>query len=397
MILKKIDKFLASVLSLLICTLQFSKSFVSGMKPVELYNIPENELEKVEYRFSIDNPKNKRLTDGAPIRYNELIEVKDGKETYHIRLLAFNAPCLLAGNSGKEFKHMPGIVTAHNMDRMIYNGMNIIHALANMTVDSYLTAKDFKYLAKKDSEEALKIASESFGKIVNADEYKPIVNAVQDFVSQYDLSMTVDEAKAVIVACMIESKDAKTGSNVAKLLYWGSLGLSFFAGALGTVFPPAWAIIIPSLGLNIAASVKMDSSDKLVKSVIESMKVVNYADMFAQFKNLLLNRGEYVGKNNICVMAFDDMTDLESKKTWRFVNTRADALSKYKNKGAFCDFIRVRGSDDLAPCIKDYRNESGQNIFLFYIDVFHRMNISESVEDFNSVQRVLKGKTSQQK
>ena len=96
-------------------------------------------------------------------------------------------------------------------------------------------------------------------------------------------------------------------------------------------------------------------------------------------------------------MAFDDMTDLESKKIWRFVNTNADALSKYKNKGAFCDFIRVRGSDDLAPCIKDYRNESGQNIFLFYIDVFHRMNISESVEDFKSVQRVLKGKPSPQK
>ena len=89
---------------------------------------------------------------------------------------------------------------------------------------------------------------------------------------------------------------------------------------------------------------------------------LSYTSLFSQFRNQMLSRAELVGKNNVCMMFFDDLTDLENQPTFWFFRTLADNLASYKNKGAFCEFRYFPEIQTMAPVFEGME----RNLFSFF-------------------------------
>jgi len=346
---------------------------------IEKY-VPDCELDELVSKFS-RTQVSKYKPAVTPIASNKLITVGSGKNASHMRLLAFNAPCLFG--SSLPFRYERGAVTPENFDQVVYSGMNVVHALANMTIDSYCKAAQYGRLAKKNEKRAMEEFHAAFEKLASSKEYKPVVKAVQEFASQSELRLTEDDAEEIIVSYMTASDKALTLSNVSKGLFWSSVIASGLVGIGAAFFPPLYALLIPLYGASFAAAFSGVASHQHAMKAIEITKAVNFACVLSRFREFIVNRSDFVGDCNICVMLFDDMTDVSSVKTYAYVRTLADVLVKHTYQGGSCDFLKVEEVMNTSPFIKDYK---GGKMISYYKDIFYRMEVASSCEDLKMIQ-----------
>ena len=356
-------------------------------------DLPQSVLDIVKYTFSVENPANNLAIDGTPLFCNELVDYAKGK----IRVVALNAACLLCGSSSRPFSFKKGAVEDETLGSESCTSMNIIHALLHMILDSFQEARKFGFEARKCSEEFAKKFDDDLKKFIGKEEYIPVVNSVKNFLSMVDHGVTDDMAKNVMLSFMQESYLASHHSDVGKGLFWtGAVGV-VASVIISCLFPPAAAISFPFEALILSGGMAMRASNKHAISAIEIGKCINYCIMLTRFKNLLLNRPEYVSRNNVLLLAYDDFSPVASKKYYfSFAHSISDELKKYGNRGAMCDVVRFRGVDELAPCFGEcISEETGQNVFAFYKDVFHRISISsDDPEQLQIIQDIIKGKPS---
>jgi len=131
-----------------------------------------------------------------------------------------------------------------------------------------------------------------------------------------------------------------------------------------------------------------EREDPETMKAIETAKFTNLACVLLHLRNLLFYRPSFVGDCNIGVMVFDDLTDVTSAITIPFVRTLADVLKNHKTQGTCCDFLCVEDAKTNSPLIKDYE---GGIPYRFYVDLFQRMETTNDVEDFKTMQNILHG------
>jgi len=328
-----------------------------------------------------------------PMTYSKLVTVTVKGRRQHMRLLVTNVASLLSENSDPQ--HLPTVVRAEDIPQLVTSGTNVVHCLAKVTVDSYYEALRHARKAGENEREALDRMHSVFQGIVeNNPEYRPIVQAVQQFVSSSGTVISEKQAERIVVSYMTSADRALELCHISRAMAWGSTIAGGVVGYAGASCPPLLLLIIPLLGISAAAGYTMAASDKLCLESIEATKAVNFASLLARFKDFMTNRASFVGQNNLCAMLYDDMSDVDTTKRGIFFSSLAEELCKHVNQGICCDFLLLEGAKSHCPCFSDYRNESGQTVFSFYKEIFRRMDVTNSFEEFKTIQDILYGRPS---
>ena len=386
-----------------------------GMKMIMLdkSEIPEEELKKMRIRFSSLDPQNRFFITKRRIYYKEVIELADKR---HIRLMAFNAPCLMLSGGPAQFGYEK--VTPGTFAQKVDNGMNILHALAIMANDAFFLQKKIEEQSARSVAEEVEMAANACDELINSVRYNPIVATMRNFVSSSGTSVTEDLVKSVIKSYIARSRDALFHSKCAKGCGWGAVATS--AAAVGTatgvtvgvvsafgvsiatiaapIAIPLLVLVGPVVALSVLSVKSSKTSDQIARSTIELMKAANYCSMFSQLTDMLSNRTNQFEKSNVCMMAFDDLQDIENAPTRPLIRSLADVLKdpKYQNKGTLVDFIRVseKGSDEYAPAFSE-KNREGFDLFSFYAEIFYEMKHSPTIQKMSLIKGILEGSPSQ--
>ena len=216
--MKTLNKILAIALSLSNLGLQFLDTAVASRAPklVKKENklcysdIPDHCRQAMIDYFKESNPEFKDVGELTPVAFfNRPIQLADKR---NVKILVVNAPGLF--KEGK-FERKVREITFDNIDK---DSPNIVHALINMALDENLAIKEAGLVGAKnikritEDEEELKrrigILGRNVKKIVDSNEYKPVVNEVCKFLNQTQpgFEMNVDTTKEIISASMISSE-----------------------------------------------------------------------------------------------------------------------------------------------------------------------------------------------
>lgn len=90
-----------------------------------------------------------------------------------------------------------------------------------------------------------------------------------------------------------------------------------------------------------------------------------------------------MGRHNVCLMAYDDLSDLSPTS---FFRDEENDVRSYQNQGAFCDFVSTTETLNGCPSFDNFTNQdTGRRVFGFYKDVFMRLYAARSVEELKSI------------
>jgi len=417
--------------------------------------IPRDVIDRVKTRFSsLDQNSDIRVdSEHLPVSFSEKIALSGNEVQGTVRVMAFNAPCLMTANKDCDAKGF----NLDSFSSFLEDGsMNIFQALAIMTLSAYKIANREEKKALRNTEEAALLMNDlanDIGLLVNSDAYKPVVEAVKKFLSVSGVPLVTDNAKQVIAKYIIDSNSGLLHSKLSKVtggVAIATAGVTVGAGigagaAIGVIATTSSAVgatatagtaavatagtataavatagtaaataavlalpfLIPLAVVALSATITLSvisekhwrASESLAKSAIQLMRVANYELLFSSLKHYLTNRSDCVAGANVLLMAFDDLEDVEKAPTYRLITSRADLLRKpqYRNKGAMVKFIQVKdlpGVDRRAPIFGSYL-PGGMSIFSFYKEIFIRM--SQPGADLDVIERTLKGCPTPQK
>jgi len=335
------------------------------------FDIPNCVLDHLSQSFSSDDPA---IPSSVPIHRNELMKIDGtGERKKQIKVVALNAARLFSE----------------------CGDVNIVHAIATMTVDSLLIRQQLAPKERLSTEQFFKDLSEASSRLAENEEYEPVINCVKQFLSDCEGSdVSLDTAKKVVTSFLVGACQNGVPTDIRDTFIFGALAGTAFASAIGTFFQPAYLIALSCLITSIVACFKTDSMEEEAKKIT---RIGNYCALFSQMKNFLSNRPNYVGKTNVCVIAFDDLSDfmLKDSSVFSFFKFKcSSSQTPFHNAGGMCDFLLMDGSDGLAPTFKDYRSTEGRDMYGFYKEVFEHLNTARTVEDLLAVKDLLQNPTS---
>jgi len=409
-----------------------AEGFVDADKEgLTIHDLPEKCFNAMEKRFSSEEKKNRflREKDGEKkISFAEDTKLENGRT---ISVVAFNAPCLLCSDV-QEFEYgnflHGGKIGPNGIVSQVRGGVNLFYVLAKMIVDSYFALKDYDTSALEE-EKKLKEIYDILLKELKKDK-TGMVQKFHEFLSHFGGNISVDLVEKIMVSFMFSSKKAKTRSRISKITGWsaiasgivgiatsaiagtafgvsavsaaGAAGTALTAGAVATavaapIIIPIAVVAIPVAILSGVAAHNLKASDLKVKAAMELIRISNYTVLMSDLRNYMMSREDDVSSANVCLMAYDNLQDVEKAKTYKLVRHLADIVEdpKYRNLGAMCEFITVKGKDvdAYAPSFGTYR----KNVFAYFKQIFIRMGCKQNIEDMTFIRDLLNGVPSPEK
>jgi len=145
---------------------------------------------------------------------------------------------------------------------------------------------------------------------------------------------------------------------------------------------------IPFLLLSVGSGMKIAMNSYKMK------QIMSYCSLFDQMKSLLENKAEFVKKNNVCIMAYEDFSDVTSRAKLFYEGLKGVDEQSFNGRGSICDFLKLRSVEELSPVLEEYTDEEGKNTFSFYKEIFKRISFSKSEEEMKGIQKDLRGAAS---
>lgn len=420
MAFKKTHKLLAIILALINVCLPYYQVLAvkpeSDKKLVAYSDIPAKALKQMHLEFSDDKD-----VGSVPLRrYGKDIVLSDGRK---IKLIAYNVKALF-GN-GEDFVHKSGLCF-ENFDNL---DMCPLYAMINIILDSKLSADECRRRLKeslKKSDEATKLSQKEIKDmaghicdVVNASDYKPVVQAICDWLSGDKHILSIDETKTAIVYSMsseveeavkLRDKAKKTSTGRIIGLVAGGIGIvalmiltggaavgAAAAGMVAAEVAGAGAALVEGVaatggavagagmvssgiaaGTSLgrwgrrkgdAARAQLEAGNAKIGEVAVKERLSNYGNLLTQFSNQILFDPDELGKDNVCVMMLDDRLEILNADEVDLV----ELYQKFPNRGALCEFkFFSDASKKVAPCFIDYKPR-GRDIFAYCRQLLNRL------------------------
>lgn len=366
-IMKKMNKFLASAMVLTNLMFQGGNSLGFAVDPVKLEDVQGKEISKVRAKFAerAGNDSDFEDTDVAlPCSYVSSVKLKDGKK---VCFIVINAPKLLDGLNIPLLKQNIKKSSDDNIKSHIeksLSGYNLLHILACLRNDSYIM---FNELTEKHKSlnELKKEMDSKLTKMLNSDEYDKYYQQVYNFMGG---KIKKEGIKEVVKSLILSSGMSQSAFESA----WKGQALVAASCIVGAVCP----VLLPvTLRLSYKGGAMIGESDMKIKMNIEHQKLCNLESILSQILYKICDDRERIANTNALLIVFDDRSDVRTNDgsilkslSSVFVPT---AYTVKDNRGADVEFRCVKDLKNAPKMIEYKRN--GKNLFSIYTQIFQRL------------------------